>query len=474
MMLKSLSDMLGICVHIALEDSVKGSKQAHETFPINSGDLNFTLSNDIGGSGFAQEESTFAEVVTRAVWLNLGRCGSSLKALCSYAFSFDYDVEIVAFISFCDDLGAWGKCLLFDSIGDLTTLVVVNALKDGNWGKEVLVTGTFVCCCILHDMIEGISVKLIKSARSSWHNGSRTRGVVEKSKFTESFTLLIVPEVGWGVIVRAQQFGTIKLSFSNKIEDTTCFTFSDDCGASIKLLLFHGVDDHVQFIIVEGLENDSCMKAIPNCILDLLCFLHNMGYEFLLPVILAKYFSRDTYTLISGILCTSNDYGQLTDILFSLRVRWFITWVCFLLLGGLSSSGLCTTSSCSSSHRLLFQPFMFDSELFKLDKLFSSESGSRYTLELFQELDHVRHWVLWFLLEQLRDHICQDWRHLLLQVWVNRKDALFRLSFTLHFSFWACLSLYNGRGDFGRYAGPLNYFLLKFNLYLYNIISTQY
>ena len=89
-----------------------------------------------------------------------------MKALCSYAFSFDYDEEIVAFISFCDDLGACSKCLLFDGIGDLTTLVVVNALKDGNRGEEVFVTGTFACCCILHDMIEGISIKLIKSARS--------------------------------------------------------------------------------------------------------------------------------------------------------------------------------------------------------------------------------------------------------------------------------------------------------------------
>ena len=67
MVLKSLSDMLGICVHIALEDGVKGSKQAHKTFPINGGDLNFTLGNDIGGSGFAQEEGTFAKVVARAV-----------------------------------------------------------------------------------------------------------------------------------------------------------------------------------------------------------------------------------------------------------------------------------------------------------------------------------------------------------------------------------------------------------------------
>ena len=93
----------------------------------------------------------------------MGGCGASSKALCSYAFSFDYDVEIVAFISFCDDLGAWGKCLLFDSIGDLATLVVVNALKDGNRGEEVLVTGTFVRGCILHDVIEGVAIELIES-----------------------------------------------------------------------------------------------------------------------------------------------------------------------------------------------------------------------------------------------------------------------------------------------------------------------
>ena len=165
-MLKSLGDMLSIRVHIALEDSVKGSKQAHETFPINRGDLNFSLGDDIRGTGFAQEESTFAEVVTGAVLLNLSGCRASLKALCGNALSFDYDVEVVAFISFCDNLGAWSKCLLFDSIGDLATLVMVNALKDGNRGEEVFVTGPFARGCVLHDVIEGIPIELIESACS--------------------------------------------------------------------------------------------------------------------------------------------------------------------------------------------------------------------------------------------------------------------------------------------------------------------
>ena len=66
-MLKSLSDMLDISVHIALEDCVKGSKQAHEAFPINRSDLDFSLGDDVGSSGFAQKESSFAEVVTGAV-----------------------------------------------------------------------------------------------------------------------------------------------------------------------------------------------------------------------------------------------------------------------------------------------------------------------------------------------------------------------------------------------------------------------
>ena len=178
-MFKSLGDMLSICVHITLEDSVKGSKQAHETFPINRGDLNFRLGNDVGGSGFAQEESTFAEVIAGAVWLNLGRCSTSLKTLCGDAFSFDYDVEIVAFISLRDDLGTWSKSLLFDSIRDLAALVVVNALKDGNRGEEILVTGTFVCGCIFHDVIEGLSIKLIESASSSCHDSCSTWSVVE-------------------------------------------------------------------------------------------------------------------------------------------------------------------------------------------------------------------------------------------------------------------------------------------------------
>ena len=66
-MLKSLGNVLGVSVHIALEDRVKGSKQTHEAFPINRSDLDFSLGDDVSGSGFATEESTFAEVVTGAV-----------------------------------------------------------------------------------------------------------------------------------------------------------------------------------------------------------------------------------------------------------------------------------------------------------------------------------------------------------------------------------------------------------------------
>ena len=53
-------------------------------------------------------------------------------------------------------------------------------------------------------MIEGIPIKLIESARSGCHDGCSSRGIVEKGKFTEGLTLLVSPELSWGIIVRAQ------------------------------------------------------------------------------------------------------------------------------------------------------------------------------------------------------------------------------------------------------------------------------
>ena len=88
-MIKSLSTMLDILVHIAREDRVEGSKHTHEAFPINGGDLDFGLGDDVGGSGLALEESTLTEVVSGAVLLNLGGSGTSSKALRGDAFPTD-------------------------------------------------------------------------------------------------------------------------------------------------------------------------------------------------------------------------------------------------------------------------------------------------------------------------------------------------------------------------------------------------
>ena len=81
--------MLDVLVHIAAEDRVKGSKHAHEAFPINRGDLDLGLGDDVGGSGLALEERTLAEVVSGAVLLDLGGSGTSSKALRGDAFSTD-------------------------------------------------------------------------------------------------------------------------------------------------------------------------------------------------------------------------------------------------------------------------------------------------------------------------------------------------------------------------------------------------
>ena len=128
----SLNDVSNVLVHVPLQNSVKWSKQAHEAISVNGCHLDFSLGDDVGGSWLALQKSSLAEVIAWSIVLHDRGLGSGIlpKNLCCNCFTADNDVEIVAFVTLSDDLGASFKLLLLDGISNLAALVVVNALQN--------------------------------------------------------------------------------------------------------------------------------------------------------------------------------------------------------------------------------------------------------------------------------------------------------------------------------------------------------
>ena len=124
--------MLHILVHVALQNSVKWSKQAHEAVPIDCRHLDLRCGDHIGCARFTLQQGTFAEVITWTVLLNLSRLRPRSHNLSSNRATTNDNVEVVTLFTFGDDLVVLLVGLLLDGVGDFAPLVMVDALQNGN------------------------------------------------------------------------------------------------------------------------------------------------------------------------------------------------------------------------------------------------------------------------------------------------------------------------------------------------------
>ena len=179
-----------ILVHIALENRIEGSQKSLEAISVDSGNLDFGLGDDVGGTRFAQKEGTLTEVVGGTVGFDLGG-GGSVKRLGGDSFTTDNDVEVATVSTLSKDLGTSGESGLLDGIGDLAALVMVDRLEDRDGREEIFVSITLVLSGILHDVSESVTVELPKRNCGFGNNSGGTGSVVKKSELTEGITRLV-------------------------------------------------------------------------------------------------------------------------------------------------------------------------------------------------------------------------------------------------------------------------------------------
>ena len=92
--------------------------------------------------------------------------------------------------------------MLFDSVCDLTPLVVVHALKNGDGRQEIFIPIALVLCSVFHDVVEGVAIQLPKSNIGLGHDSGGSGSIVEKGKLTKGIT--------WPVSLQESLFRRLK------------------------------------------------------------------------------------------------------------------------------------------------------------------------------------------------------------------------------------------------------------------------
>ena len=111
--------------------------------------------------------------------------------------------------------------MLLDSVGNLTALVMVDALEDGDGGEEVFVAVALVLGSILHNMIESVAVKLPKVYIALGHNGCSTWSIVQECKLSEGLTRLVRFEVSGFSISWVEALAAVELALLHN-EEHSC------------------------------------------------------------------------------------------------------------------------------------------------------------------------------------------------------------------------------------------------------------
>ena len=124
--------MLHILVHVALQNSVKWSKQAHEAVPIDCRHLDLRSGDHIGCARFTLQQSPLAKVITWTVLLDLSGLRSRPHNLGGNRAATNDNVEVVTLFTLGDDLVVLLVGLLLDGVSDFAPLVMVDALQNGN------------------------------------------------------------------------------------------------------------------------------------------------------------------------------------------------------------------------------------------------------------------------------------------------------------------------------------------------------
>ena len=109
-----------------------------------------------------------------------------------YGLTIDDEVELVSIVAFINDEVIFIKIFLFKCICDLQPLIRIHGGQDIHTGEEGFVLRSLSRGCILHDVVEGVSVQAPNDTVSLGKNGCCSWCVIEKCQLSKAISWLVV------------------------------------------------------------------------------------------------------------------------------------------------------------------------------------------------------------------------------------------------------------------------------------------
>ena len=109
-----------------------------------------------------------------------------------YGLTIDDEVELVSIVAFINDEVIFIKIFLFKCICDLQPLIRIHNGQDIDTREEGFVLRSLSRSCILHDMVESVSVQSPHDTVTLGKNGCRSWCVIEKSQLSKAISWLVV------------------------------------------------------------------------------------------------------------------------------------------------------------------------------------------------------------------------------------------------------------------------------------------
>mmetsp|Transcript_61139 Transcript_61139/g.108750 ORF Transcript_61139/g.108750 Transcript_61139/m.108750 type:complete len:254 (-) Transcript_61139:479-1240(-) len=176
-----------------------------------------------------------------------------------YALALHEEEEPVSGIALVDDLDVFAlEGLYLEGICDGHHLVLVDVAQNGNLLQEVRVLGTLACSGILHDVVEGLSIKLPESCFLFANHCCGARAVVEKGKLSED----VSDRAGLDTfLLSVDQLPAFSNTLLNEEHAFAIISFLDDLFPSCCWMLLERHDHGLHVLLLQASEEEARFEA---------------------------------------------------------------------------------------------------------------------------------------------------------------------------------------------------------------------
>lgn len=180
----------------------------------------------------------------------------------------------------------------FERVSDLVTLVTVHLGQHFDFAEEIVVLVAFLAVSVLHDVVEGFTVKGKEHRFGLGFDTGSTGSVVQKREFSER----LASDIGLQVFIFAVFFeflGAVKLTAVDDIKDIAIVALVDDHLIGFEGAFDHGIDHGFAFSDVQSTEHERLLKALFDVLAGFVGFRIHDRCEFFFLVKLSIDFGTD-------------------------------------------------------------------------------------------------------------------------------------------------------------------------------------